>query len=66
MDETTSWMFFHPCWFPGYHLQVQVFDAGDSRMCSHDCHLIHIKSSKYIPSIDRHVNPNHWFYDHHV
>ena len=52
--------------FSGYHLQVQVFDAGDSCMCSHDCRLLYIKSSKYFPAIDRHVNPDCWFYDHHV
>ncbi|KAM7012161.1 protein wntless homolog [Tautogolabrus adspersus] len=28
------------------HYKVQVFDAGYSSMCSHDCHLLHLKSSQ--------------------
>lgn len=50
----------------GYNLQVQVFDAGNSGMCSHDRHLLHLKSSKHYSSNDQHRSVNLWFYDNYV
>lgn len=57
--------FFHSCrfWHAGYNLQVQIFDAGNSGMCSHDCGLFHLKSSKYHSTNNQHGSLNCWFYD---